>query len=87
MLEWIQASDDRFLLVNKGEILSLGVNENIKVFLFDLYYEHYQKHHCFDKKIFNLLFLWNIELNIAPEATFVKNINLQDNLGELSPST
>ena len=47
-------------MINKTYLLSLAISQPIKEYLFKLYYDHYLKSKGVDKKMYNILTIWNM---------------------------
>ena len=87
---WIKRSkDELFVLENKSFLLSLAINDSVKRCLFQIYYKILTTREQVDKSIYNIICLWNLEMNLVDHSEFLngvleKNVDLLTYPTELS---
>ena len=59
-----QAFPIHFVFENKDFILALATSKKTKILIFKLFYDYYLEWGK-DEQIFNILVLWNVELDIV----------------------
>lgn len=62
----LEKSDDKFLEENSEILLDFGINEELKIILFSVYYDFMNRNKDISNHIVNILVQWNAELCLVP---------------------